>query len=137
MTVRVPTLTKSSFNTYEDSTGQVQLRIETSNNNLALSAPFNGSSNKILSQRTTVVDINVCTDIGTEILIGKLIIKFQVPNSEPVSGPAKLVSFPPVTVQSNPGPNGVPLVTWTDADIKDTINYIVTLLSNEPIWKQP
>jgi len=136
MTVRIPALTKTSFNEWTDSERQVSLRIETANNSLKLGQPFNGE-NSILSQRTCTLVVNACTENGIDVLIARVIIKYQVPNAELATGALKLVGKPPITTTVGNGNNAQVAIKWTDTDIKDTITSVLNTLFGDNTWKQP
>lgn len=137
MTVRTPVLTKTSFNEWTDPEGQVSLRIEVANDQLPLGQPFNSGPNKVLSQRTAILVINACTENGIDVLIARMIVKFQVPNAELSNGPLKIVSKPPITGTVGNGNNQQVTIKWSDNDIKDTFNYMLTTLFNDDVWSQP
>lgn len=133
MTVRFGTLSKTGFNSFEDSAGQVKLKIETAYNSLKLGQPFNGE-NPILSQRTAVIVINGCTDSGVDVLLARVIIKYQVPNNELKAGAQKLLHTPPITARNGNGPI---TIKWSDNDIKDSITSVINTLFTEIAWVQP
>lgn len=137
MTLRLPTLSKTEFNTYSDPTGKVKLRIETAANDLAIGQPFNGGANKILSQRTAVLTANVCDDQSDNISVLRIVLKYNIPNAELATGTRVVVPFPPLTQTANASPNSPITIKWSNNDIKDSLIYMINVLFTDTAWQQP
>jgi hypothetical protein len=125
MTTRIPALTLTGANKYQNADKTVTLTITNEVNNNESWTGIDGKVQTNIAKRTIVVDADLCTDQSRKYPAFKASIKISVPTAELDLPNGNEVIVPSFPVSSNSGE-----IRFSNADVKQTIaamlDYVFT-----------